>query len=110
MKDLDPLHYFLDMEVHHTSTGLHLIQTKYFINLLKCTKMLECKSISTPTISGRRLSLSDSEPLSNITEFRSVVGTLQYLLFTRLDIAFAVNQAMLVTLMIDDVLVVIASS
>ncbi|KAM3003931.1 hypothetical protein FF2_034229 [Malus domestica] len=54
--------------------------------------MLECKPISTPAISGRRLSVSDGEPLSDITEFHSIVGALQYLLFTRLDIAFAINQ------------------
>lgn len=82
MKDLGPLHYFLSMEVHCTIIDLHLTQTKYITDLLKHTKMLECKPISTPPISGRHLSLSYGEPLSDITEFRSVVGTLQYLLFT----------------------------
>ncbi|KAM2043239.1 hypothetical protein ACFXTI_036536 [Malus domestica] len=53
--------------------------------------MLECKPISTQAISGRRLSLSDGEPLSDIIKFRSVVGALQYLLFTRSDIVFAVH-------------------
>lgn len=91
MKDLDPLHYFLGMEVHRTSTGLHLTQTKYITDLFKRTKMFECKSISTPAISGRRLSLSDGEPLSDITQFRSVVGALQYLLYAQSDIAFIVN-------------------
>lgn len=92
MKDLRPLHYFLGMEVHCTTTSLHLTQTKYITNLLKRTKMLDCNLISTPTISGLRLSLHDGEPLFDITEFRSVIGALQYLLFTHFDIAFAVNQ------------------
>ncbi|XP_070668785.1 uncharacterized mitochondrial protein AtMg00810-like [Malus domestica] len=92
MKDLGPLHYFLGMEVHRTATGLHLTQAKYITDLLTRTNMLDCKPISAPAISGRRLSLSDGEPLSDITEFRSVVGALQYLLFTRPDIAFTVNQ------------------
>ncbi|TQE05315.1 hypothetical protein C1H46_009090 [Malus baccata] len=92
MKDLGPLHYFLGMEVHRTAAGLHLTQAKYITDLLKRTNMLDCKPISAPAIPGRRLSLSDGEPLSDLTEFRSVVGALQYLLFTRHDIAFAVNQ------------------
>lgn len=54
--------------------------------------MVDCKPISTPAISGRRLSVHDGEPLSYITEFQSVVGALQYILFTRPDIMFAINQ------------------
>lgn len=54
--------------------------------------MFECKPISTPAINGHRLNLSDGEPLSDITKFRSVVGALQYLLYARSDIAFVVNQ------------------
>lgn len=92
MKDLRPLHYFLGKEVHRTTTSLHLTQTKYITDLLKRTKMLDCNLISTPAISGLSLSLHGGELLFDITEFRSVVGALQYLLFTRSDIAFAVNQ------------------
>ncbi|KAM1791281.1 hypothetical protein ACFX12_035264 [Malus domestica] len=54
--------------------------------------MVDCKPVSTPAVSGKRLSLYDGEPLQDITEFMSVVGALQYLTFTRPDIAFSVNQ------------------
>ncbi|KAK9912116.1 hypothetical protein M0R45_035990 [Rubus argutus] len=54
--------------------------------------MLEAKPVSTPAITGRRLSLHDGQPLSDPTTYRSVVGALQYLTITRPDIAFAVNQ------------------
>lgn len=93
MKDLRPLYYILGMEVRRTNFGLHLtqMQMNYIIDLLKHTMMLECKPISTPAISGRFLSLHDSKPLANITEFCSVVGALQYFLFNCPDIAFAVN-------------------
>ncbi|KAM2975746.1 hypothetical protein FF1_001874 [Malus domestica] len=92
MKDLGPLHYFLGMEVTRTASGFHLAQDKYIKDLLKRTNMADCKPIHTPSSPGRRLFLHDGEPLSNATEFRSVVGALQYLLFTRPDIAFSVNQ------------------
>ncbi|XP_048436024.1 uncharacterized mitochondrial protein AtMg00810-like [Pyrus x bretschneideri] len=92
MKDLGPLSYFLGMEVHRSANGMHMAQAKYVMDLLTRTNMLDCKPVSTHAINGHRLSLYDGEPFSDVTEFRSVVGVLQYLTFTRPDIAFAVNQ------------------
>ncbi|CAL8993966.1 unnamed protein product [Prunus brigantina] len=92
MKDLGPLHYFLGMEVVRTSTGLYLSQSKYILDLLTRTKMLDCKPLPTPAVGGRRLSLHDGDLLSDVSEYRSVVGALQYLTYTRPDIAFSVNQ------------------
>lgn len=53
--------------------------------------MIGCKPCP-PITFGPRLSAHDGELLSNSKEYRSVVGGLQYLTFTRPDIAFAVNQ------------------
>ena len=92
MKDLGPLHYFLGMEVSRTPSAFYLTQSKYILELLQNTNMADAKPISTPVPSGKRLSLYDGEPLSDGSSFRSVVGALQYLLFTRPDIAYAVNQ------------------
>lgn len=50
------------------------------------------KPYSSPVVSGSKLSLLDGDPLSNPSEYRSAVGTLQYLTWTRPDIAFIVNQ------------------
>lgn len=38
------------------------------------------------------LSLTDGSSLFHSSEYRRVVGSLQYLFFTRLDIAFDVNK------------------
>ncbi|KAM2298698.1 hypothetical protein ACFXTI_000641 [Malus domestica] len=92
MKDLGPLHYFLGMEVTRTTSGFHLSQAKYIRDLLQRTHMADCKPIHTPSSPGRRLLLHEGDPLSDATEYRSVVGALQYLLFTRPDIAFAVKR------------------
>ncbi|KAM1704686.1 hypothetical protein TB1_026177 [Malus domestica] len=92
MKDLGPLHYFWGMEITRTQTAMYLTQSKYILDLLKRTKMADAKPLSTPALPGRKLSLYEGEPLDDGTNFRSVVGALQYLLFTRPDIAFAVNQ------------------
>lgn len=91
MKDLGPLHYFLGMEVSRTPFAMYLAQSKYSLELLKKTNMIDAKTISTSISSGRRLSLYEGEAFSDGTSFCSVVSALQYLLFTRLDIAYAVN-------------------
>ncbi|XP_062028867.1 uncharacterized mitochondrial protein AtMg00810-like [Rosa rugosa] len=92
MKDLGNLHYFLGIEVQRSAAGLSLTQSKYALDLLRHTDMLDAKPYATPAVSGKRLSINDGDALSDPTAFRSVVGALQYLTITRPDIAFAVNQ------------------
>jgi histone deacetylase 1/2 len=92
MKDLGPLNYFLGIELQHTTLGLHLTQTKYVHDLLKRTQMEDAKPLSSPAVSGKRLSLHDGELLPDPTTYRSTVGALQYLTLTRPDISFSVNQ------------------
>ncbi|KAI5318259.1 hypothetical protein L3X38_037967 [Prunus dulcis] len=53
--------------------------------------MVECKPCSTPIHSKTQLSSLDGEPLSDPTEYRRLVGSLQYLTLTRPDISFAVQ-------------------
>ncbi|PHT83774.1 hypothetical protein T459_12217 [Capsicum annuum] len=54
--------------------------------------MSECKPVTTPMSSTTSLSLKDDTPLVDATLYRQVLGKLQYLSFTRLDISFAVNK------------------
>lgn len=84
--------YALIIEVHRHKAGLSLTQSKYVLDLLKRTDMLRAKSMSSPAIRGKRLSLYDCEPLSYPSEYHSIVGALQYVTITRPDNSFAVNQ------------------
>ena len=43
-------------------------------------------------VTDRMISANDGEPLSNPTEYRRAIGSLQYLTTTRPDISFAVNK------------------
>ncbi|RVW72304.1 Retrovirus-related Pol polyprotein from transposon RE1 [Vitis vinifera] len=55
--------------------------------------MFDTKPAKTPGAVGKNLSKFDGDPMDEVTQYRSVVGALQYLTITRLDIAFAVNKA-----------------
>uniref|UniRef100_A0A2N9J670 Integrase catalytic domain-containing protein n=1 Tax=Fagus sylvatica TaxID=28930 RepID=A0A2N9J670_FAGSY len=92
LKDLGPLHYFLGIQVTRDSKGLHLSQAKYATTLLHKHNMTSTKPVSTPCTPNTRLSLHDGEKLQDPHAYRSLVGALHYLTFTRPDLSFAVHQ------------------
>ena len=83
LKDLGLLHFFLGIQVSCTPQGLHLCQAKYISDLLHHTHMQNAKPSKSLSPSGLKLSQYDGEPLSNPTEYRQVVGALQYCTLTR---------------------------
>ena len=87
LKDLGPLHYFLGLEVKYIHDGLFVSQSKYIKDLLEHNKILECTPISTPMALNSTLTSSNEQPIDP-RQYRQIVGSLQYLTFTRLDIAF----------------------
>ncbi|XP_073358178.1 uncharacterized protein [Aegilops tauschii subsp. strangulata] len=94
VKDLGRLHYFLGLEVLHSDGGLTLTQKQYSQDLLRRAGMLQCKSATTPMSATDKLTALAGDLLApeDATEYRSIVGGLQYLLITRPDISFAVNR------------------
>jgi histone deacetylase 1/2 len=94
LKDLWELHYFLGIEVNKVADGLVLTQEKYASDLLKRVSMFSCKPMTTPLSTSERLSAFEGVRLGpkDATNYRSIVGALQYLTLTRPDIAFSVNK------------------
>ncbi|KAM1306524.1 hypothetical protein ACFX2H_008899 [Malus domestica] len=92
LKDLGELHYFLGIQITRTASGLFLSQAKYIQDLLQKTEMVDSKSCETPCLPYNRLLKDDGIPYTNPTAYRSIVGALQYLTFTRPDISFSVHQ------------------
>ncbi|XP_062219189.1 serine/threonine-protein kinase CTR1-like isoform X2 [Phragmites australis] len=94
IKDLGPLHYFLSIEVAADPGGITLSQKRYVQDLLQRVNMHNCKPVHTPMSSSEKLSKTTCTPLSaeGITQYRSVVGALQYPTITCPDIAYSVNK------------------
>jgi hypothetical protein len=52
--------------------------------------MSDCKSCSTLVDTQAKVSSDMGAPVSDPTAYRSLAGALQYLIFTKIDIAYAV--------------------
>ena len=92
IKDPTDLHYFLGIEVTQTAKGMHLMQRRYITNLLNRHNMLDAKPVTTPLPTNPKLTLNCGDPLDDASPYRSLVGSLQYLAFTRPDISYVVNR------------------
>ena len=92
LKDLGTLHYFLRLQVSRTSDVLHVTQSKYASDLLIKHHMVDSKPAKTPCSPNTRPSLHEGDLLSDTHGYRSLVGALHYLTFTRPDISFAIHQ------------------
>ncbi|WVZ64164.1 hypothetical protein U9M48_013727 [Paspalum notatum var. saurae] len=94
LKDLGELHYFLGIEVNKVCDGIIPTQDKYASDLLKRVNMADCKAVSTPLSTSEKLVTFEGTPLgtSDATQYRTIVGALQYLTLIRPDIAIPVNK------------------
>ncbi|CAH9071052.1 unnamed protein product [Cuscuta epithymum] len=77
---------------HH---GLFLYQKQYIADIIDRADMTNCISCPTPIDTKPKLNASPGTPFENPTQYRNLVGALQYITFTRLDISYAVQQVCL---------------
>jgi hypothetical protein len=73
---------------------MFLHQRQYTVDLLERASMSECKPCATPVDTQGKVSVAD-HLVFDLTGYRSTVGALQYLIFTRPDIAYAIQQVCL---------------
>ncbi|BBN69110.1 transposable element gene [Prunus dulcis] len=92
LKDLGPLTFFRGLQISYKSNGdLFISQQKYAKDLLVKAGMESCRSCPTPSKPHTQVLPTDGEPLKEPSIYRSIVGALQYLTFTRPDLAYSVN-------------------
>ncbi|CAH9146107.1 unnamed protein product [Cuscuta epithymum] len=90
MSDLGLLCYYLGIEVHQRNGEITMNQGAYAARILECAGMSGCNSCHTPMESRLRLSKQDESAAVDATLYRSVMGSLRYLVHTRPDLAYAV--------------------
>ena len=91
MSLLGELTYFIGLQVQQAIDGIFLSQEKYLKKILKRYGMEDYKPVNTPMVTGCNLSYYDDSPMVNQPEYRSMIGTLLYLIMTRPDIMHAVG-------------------
>jgi hypothetical protein len=95
MTDLGTLHHFLGITAKRRPRGLFLHQRQYAIDILEQAGMSNYKPCSTPVDTQAKLFEDDGPPVADAMSYRSLIGALQYLTFSRPDIAYAVQQVCL---------------
>ena len=80
----------MGIEVIQNSTGIHISQKKYAIEMLTRFKMMECNAVVNPIVPGCRLNQEEGDPVDE-TMFKQLVGSLMYITTTRPDIQFVVS-------------------
>lgn len=92
IKDLGNFSYLLGIEVLRIDSSCFLSHHKYITDLLARHNMLAAKPVQTPLAPSSSLMLQDGSGPADVSLYRRLLGSLQYIQFTGPDIAFAVNK------------------
>jgi hypothetical protein len=80
------LTFFLNIQVKQMKEGIFIHQAKYMNDLMKKFNMTELKSMSTPMSKIAVLDLDKNGESVDQREYKSMIGSLLYLMVTRPDI------------------------
>jgi hypothetical protein len=93
MSDLGLLSYYLGMEVKQKPSEITLCQSPYASKIVELCGMKGCNPTDTPMEQRVRLVEGLKGTEMDVTKYRSIIGSLRYLVNTRPDIAYAVGLA-----------------
>ncbi|GKV53076.1 hypothetical protein SLEP1_g59622 [Rubroshorea leprosula] len=91
MTDIGLMSYYLGIEVKQNEDGIFISQEAYAKKVLEKFEMANCKPVSNPIACGTRLSKYDESTKVDPSLYRSLVGNLRYLTYTRPDILYGVG-------------------
>jgi hypothetical protein len=91
MSDIGSLSYYLRIKVHQRAAGITISQGAYVEKVLDKAGLGDYNPCRTQLEARVHLSKSSSTPRINATHYWSLVGSLQYLVNTRPDLAYSVG-------------------
>ena len=91
MSMVGELTFFLGFQVKQKKEGIFISQEKYVRNIVKRFELDSKKHASTPMSSSTKLNIDSSGVEVSPTLYRSIIGSLLYLIASRPDIAFSVG-------------------
>ncbi|GJR29538.1 ribonuclease H-like domain, reverse transcriptase, RNA-dependent DNA polymerase [Tanacetum coccineum] len=91
MSDLGLLAYYLGIEVTQTGGEITIKQTGYINKILKDTSMTDSNDTKIPMDPGTKLVKAEDGNSVDATYYRSLIGSLRYLLHTRPDLSYSVR-------------------
>jgi hypothetical protein len=89
MSIMGELTFFLAIQVKQTKEVIFIHQAKYTKDLMKKFNMVELKPMSTLMNTVAALDLDENGEAVNQREYKSMIGSLLYLMMTRSDIQIA---------------------
>ncbi|XP_019234410.1 PREDICTED: uncharacterized protein LOC109214903 [Nicotiana attenuata] len=91
IKDLGRLQYFHGFEILYKDDGVIISRRKFVIDLLKEYNCLSCSPLSLPLDPNVKLKAKEGVPLPDPMCYKKLIGKLNFLTNTRLDIDFSVQ-------------------
>lgn len=91
MNGLVILHHFIRIEINQEDDTVFICQKKYVEKILKKFEIFGCNPTDTPLVVNEKLKKEDGGKKVDVSNYRSVVDNLFYLISTTPDIMFAAN-------------------
>lgn len=91
MSDLGLLTYYLGLEVKQKPGEITVCQSAYAEKIVEISGMKGCNPADTPMEQHIKLLSGKPELVANATKYRSLVGSLRYLVNSRPDLAYSVG-------------------
>lgn len=82
----------MGLEVARNEKGISLNHRKYALEILEDTSLMGCKPAKTPKEQNLRISKDDGKVLSDLTQYKRLIGRLMYLTLSRPDITYSVHR------------------
>lgn len=91
IKDLGQIHYFLGLEFNKIDTGYIVHKQKFIKDLLQTYSIMDLPTTTMPLPAKLQLVHKMENPLVDPTLYRQLIGKLNFLMHTRLDLAFSIQ-------------------